>query len=153
MRIIISTALAMLVFAACTSKKEVAPTTEKEKGNWQSEMLAIQLVSYKSGKETIKTGNAEITLTLEKTALGYSGKSACNRYFGQFELVSASRVNFKVGGSTEMMCEENLMQWEVRYFNALINHTYDIIEGDEEVIFKEVDGDIKLVWRKFEVYE
>lgn len=146
--------LALVIFA-CNAKKEFAVTEiidakVQEKGVYRSDLLNLKLETYKKGSEIQKASGVEITLLMEKGPMQYSGKAACNRYFGGFEMINDSRVNFKPGGSTEMMCSQELMTWEVLYFNALMNHTYDIVEGEDEVIFKEVDGDIKLTWRKNE---
>jgi len=47
------------------------------------------------------------------------GSGGCNRYFAAYEIGPGDSLNIKNIGSTRMACPQDVMDQEMRYFEAL----------------------------------
>ena len=77
----------------------------------------------------------DLSVTLEfREDATFGGKSACNGYFGSYE-VDGPKLSFSAIGSTQMYCGEAAMQLEDAYFTALGQvQTYQL-QDDQLTLF------------------
>ena len=114
------------------------------------EYLSLKLVNLSMDGELYKAKDVEVTLHLDLPGKSYSGKAACNSFFGSLEVIGEDAIKFLPGGSTEMMCEAEAMQWQARVFNALIGHTFNVTNRKDNATLTQVDGSIMLAFEKVE---
>ena len=69
----------------------------------------------------------EINLSIDLKNESYTGNSGCNSFFGKVEMVGQDKLLFRVGGITEMMCEQSVMEWESRFLNALMESEFTLL--------------------------
>ena len=148
--------LAMLVLAACTATKQSTELVNNEADYTQAaqalnfEYLSLKLVNLNMEGELYKAKDVEVSLYIDIPGKSYSGKAACNSYFGSLEIVGEDAITFLPGGSTEMMCEAEAMQWQARVFNALIGHTFNVTNRKDNATLTQVEGSIIMAFEKAE---
>lgn len=152
-------AFGAIFLLACGSTKNAATTTEAESANEMENQaitfdnISLQLLSIKTDDRTQKTGDIEITLYVDVKGGNYSGKNACNSYFGSVQKIGEDQLSFKMGGSTEMMCDSLKMSWEAAYYNALLGKSFSVYTNETNAIFTEVDGNTVLSYKKVEALQ
>ena len=144
------------LLTACSFSQETSKTTISETESAEIvkiieiEVLNLNLVSLTMDGQHYNAQNVDVTLMIDIPGKSYSGKAACNSYFGSLEIVGEDAIKFLPGGSTEMMCEVERMQWEARVYNALFGNTFTATNRKENATFTQVGGDIILVFEKVE---
>ncbi len=152
-------AFSVLFILACGSTKNASTTSEAEAANEMESQaitfdnISLQLLSIQTDDRPKKTGEIEITLYVDVKGGSYSGKNACNRYFGSVQKIGEDQLSFEMGGSTEMMCDSLKMSWEAAYYNALLGKSFSVYTNETNAIFTEVDGSTILSFRKVEALQ
>ena len=78
---------------------------------------------------------SDLSVTLEFREDGqFGGKSACNGYFGSYD-VDGPKLSFSAMGSTQMYCGEAAMQLEDAYFTALGQVQTYHLQDDQLTLF------------------
>ena len=148
--------VSIVVLTACSASKQssdMATTVADDKQaakEFDFEYLSLKLVNLSMDGELYKAKDVEVTLHLDLPGKSYSGKAACNSFFGSLEVIGEDAIKFLPGGSTEMMCEAEAMQWQARVFNALIGHTFNVTNRKDNATLTQVDGSIMLAFEKVE---
>jgi len=99
LRVISAFICAVFLFSACANKNSETITGKE-----------FQLLNAPN--------NAEITISFFKDEPRFAGKSAVNRYFGNYK-IDDNEITFSQIGSTMMMGPEELMIAESEYLNFL----------------------------------
>lgn len=102
---LIQITVVIILFSACSVLKKSDKPEKLENSNW---------VLVNIGNEKPVSENP-ITL-LFQTENKFSGKAACNRYFGEF-MQNQNSISFKNVGSTKMACPN--LNTESKYFSIL----------------------------------
>lgn len=118
-------ALTMLVLSlvgiviVASENKDVAPNQEEAKQNTTTVASAnYKLVTFiKEGEDFPIPEGAEVTLNIDGE--NFSGKAACNNYFGSFQKDDNDMLVISPIGSTQMACEQPLMDFEYQYLQVL----------------------------------
>ena len=76
------------------------------------------------------------------------GSAGCNRYFGGYELGAGNSLSIGNTGSTMMMCPDEIMNWEVRYLQALENISSYRIENNRLLLFTEEEREVLVFTHK-----
>lgn len=73
--------------------------------------------------------NADVSLEFDSSKNQIFGKSACNRYFGSYN-IKGETIEFGMLAGTKMACEEEKNKMEIRYLEILSqqNFRYDIAD-------------------------
>ncbi len=110
--------------------------------------IQLKLQVLKKDAATFIIEDELITLNIDLEQGQYSGKSACNSYFGKVELIGEDRLHFYAGGMTEMMCEDAIMMWEKRYLDALLDREFTVNEQKSNLLFASEESGIALTFIK-----
>ena len=140
--------LFIFTFAACNIFKTSNSKSTAENADLsplKSGIYIMELIELKEGNKTVSAKGKQISLNLDLEKLTYSGKSGCNSYFGGLQNTNGNKYKFNVGGTTEMLCAQEVMQWEVRYLNTLVDHEFIISENEQTVLFIGNDSDLKFL--------
>lgn len=73
-------------------------------------------------------------ITLDFTDGQASGTAGCNRYFAGYTISDADKLQMGPAGSTEMACEEAIMQQEFAYLTALSGAESFTLDGESLTI-------------------
>jgi heat shock protein HslJ len=143
----------VVIITSCGTMKTTVPSSEENVGQTENQIISfkeryLKLESVKSGDILDYPGDVEITLFIDMPGSSYSGKSGCNSYFGSVEQIYQDQLRFRIGGSTEMMCEDNVMLWEAKYYKALMEKDFTVSETETTVLLSEVSGDVILSFTK-----
>lgn len=132
MRIV--TALTALVFALVLNSCD----TTKKTLDMNEELL-------KSGNYVVKTINGEVPktkapkFTIDVEGSSFNGNSGCNSIFGA-ATISDKNIEFGNLASTEMYCDEEIMDTERAFFDALNNTgSYAIVRNNILVFYSKTD--------------
>lgn len=124
-----------LLITACDETKKVVNVTENVQ---LSGAYRISSISNKAVSENAPFINF---IALEKTIRGNTG---CNNFFGNYT-IDPSDLSFNDIGSTEMACEQPIMDVENAFLQALRNTgSYDI-ENSVLTLYSKSDQSIILV--------
>jgi heat shock protein HslJ len=107
-RALLFAAVLGLTLAACAEPSE--PGADPTLSDWTLQSGTLD------GADIPIVDDHPITLTFEGD--GVAGTSACNNYFGGFEIDGTS-ISFSEMGSTQMACEPEVMDSETMYFTAM----------------------------------
>ena len=134
----------IVALGACkTMQKSSSSTPETEELKpLKADSYQLELTEIKNGNEVLDMEGKNILLIIDLEKNTYSGKSGCNSYFGKIEMTQGNSYKFNVGGVTEMLCGQEVMQREARYLNALVNHEFKISEKGKSVFFKGDDSSL-----------
>lgn len=138
MKTFILTFFAALLFIACDETKKVIDVA----GNVQlSGAYKISSIDNKAVAENAPTFNF---FALDKSIKGNTG---CNSFFGNYT-TDLYAISFSDIGSTEIACDQPIMDTENAFLNALRNAgSYDI-ENSILTIYSKSDRSILLVAKK-----
>jgi heat shock protein HslJ len=158
MKKLFASTLAISLLASCAMIKPANQSNEESLDQVENQLITfeklyLKLISLKQGEVNEKTGDVEITLFIDLPGSSYSGKSGCNSYFGSIEKVTQDQIKINMGGSTEMMCKDDLMLWEATYYKAIMDKTFSVTESESVVLFSEVDGNTILSFEKVNTVE
>lgn len=118
-------ALTMLVLSlvgiviVASENEDVTPKQEKTK----QESTTVKSENYrlvtfiKEGENYPVPQGAEVTLNIDGE--NFSGVAACNNYFGSFQKDDNDMLVVSPIGSTQMACEQPLMDFEYQYLQVL----------------------------------
>jgi heat shock protein HslJ len=124
-----------LLITACDETKKVVNVTENVQ---LSGAYRISSISNKAVSENAPFINF---ITLEKTIRGNTG---CNNFFGNYT-IDLYTLSFNDIGSTEMACEQPIMDVENSFLRALWNTgSYDL-ENSVLTLYSKIDRSIILV--------
>lgn len=98
---------------------------------WRLELVGSTKVKYADENE-------RITLVITDEPQNVSGHSACNRYFGKVS-VKKDKISFKQLASTQMMCPQQKMDLEHKYFQALEKVNAYTIDEEGKLYLKHDD--------------
>lgn len=105
----------VMVGYACCGKKVGAQSVVAQEAvagkSIDGEWLAVRLRGNAVPKQV------QMDLVINQSDRKISGRSACNRYFGQIEELSEGKIQLGSIGSTRMACPE--LQYEAAFFEAL----------------------------------
>lgn len=144
-------AFGLLAMFACTTKKEVVKpeeTTPAPVVIVDFEQISLTLIEIKIDGKSYSPGAEEITLYIDAKGKTYSGKAACNSFYGRLEITDNKILRFMPGASTEMLCEAEAMQWQARIFNALFGRAYTLVRTENQFQLNQVTGDNMLYFNK-----
>lgn len=148
-----------LVIVACGSGKNSSTSKNESASDLENQIITfdnlnLQLLSVKGDDRLEKpTEDISITLYLDVKGQEYSGNNACNRYFGNVQKIGEDQLTFKMGGSTEMMCDSLKMSWEAKYYNALMGRNFYVFTNESNAILTEVEGSTVLSFKKVEALQ
>jgi hypothetical protein len=53
----------------------------------------------------------------------YSGNGGCNQYQGEYQITGPGQISFGAVNQSQMICDQDVMDQESRYFNILVGVT------------------------------
>lgn len=148
--------LLCIVLTACGMQQNMGEVATNEASYAQvnqvisTEQYSLGLTQLEMDGNIYQNEAHRIELQLNIAEQTYTGMAACNRFFGTLQLIGEDAVRFNDGGSTEMVCDAAAMQWQARIFNALHGHTFYINQNADNVVLKQVDGNIILAFNTLE---
>ena len=141
----------IIMTAACgiTHKTAESPVKENDfKPAMSIKPVALSLTQLNQAEAEYKNEGYDISLIINLDEGTYNGKSGCNNYFGSVGKVDKHAIKFGMAGVTEMMCVEDVMQWEARYLNALTEKQFDVFESDDFLQLKDIENNVVLTFSK-----
>ncbi len=150
MKKILTMIIAASLLASCgssmqTSENETKDTMESSENQIITfEIANLRLTSLNENGSIETTDEVAISLNLDLTEGRYHGKSGCNNYFGKVEKINQDQIIFRPGGITEMMCQQDIMVWEAKYMNALVDKPFFVNVKDNVVMLSSASGDIQM---------
>jgi heat shock protein HslJ len=97
--------------------------------------IELRLVRFRiNGKEIVIPSTVTITLTFQKGGQ-ISGRSAVNRYGGAFTAQPNGKIAVQLATTTQMAGPPELMELEMKYFDAL-SHVKQILLKSDRIILE-----------------
>ncbi len=100
---------------------------------FSGEWILLDITSN-SGTKLIPPALVNISFSIEEndSIINYNldGTSTCNLYGGELLSLNNSKISFEQLYSTEMLCEEDLNTFEIKYFEYLFKSDAYLINGD-----------------------
>lgn len=133
---------ALALLSACSLSKKGG--AEKADGRtlfnkeWRLVKMGAKSMKYEQGSEPI-------SLLLTSEPENVSGFSGCNRYFGKFA-TKKDRLSFKQMACTQMVCPQQDMNLESRYFQLLDKVNSFVVQDDTLTLLK--DDKVLLVFER-----
>ena len=143
--------IALFATTACGTMQK--STTEPDKNEDVEPSItfntaSLTLKQLNQADAEYANGQYDISLQIDIEKGSYNGKSGCNNYFGTVEKVGDHALKFGMAGVTEMMCAEDVMQWEARYLNALTEKQFDVLESGDVIELKDSENNVSLTFSK-----
>jgi len=150
--------LLALILSACGAQNAAIVSNEESMNEQSSSVItfntiALQLNSIKTKDNYYLLESFEINLSIDLKNESYTGNSGCNSFFGKVEMVGQDKLLFRVGGITEMMCEQSVMEWESRFLNALMESEFTVNESGKTVLFSGDEGIKTMSFTRIETAE
>lgn len=147
--LLISSALLVISLFSCSNENELEQNTDNinatnievstEKfeifsGNWILKDIALNSEIKLIPPSTV---NIEFSKEENDSIINYvlNGSSTCNLYGGKFLSLGSNTISFEQLYNTEILCEDDLNNFEVNYFELLFKSEEYSIEGSMLTLF------------------
>ncbi|NAS32747.1 META domain-containing protein [Flavobacteriaceae bacterium R38] len=88
----------------------------------------------------------DVVLNISFSKEEINGTSGCNTYFGQYSLKKDSEIELILGGTTLMICEENIQKYEDIFVVQI--EKVKRMQLDENILYLRIDDSNYLLFHK-----